>query len=120
MWRSSLLFCLVLQNTETVSVQDLLTRIEALEKRLHELEEAPKPPATTSKAVAPHDASSHDASPAQTTAQVSAAQPQYPSLDLRGFSDLDLSASDQKGTHNGFTEGQFTMHFVSALAPKVN
>src|SRR5207244_6573369 len=46
--------------------------------------------------------------------------PEYPSLELRGFSDIDFSGSDQKGTHSGFSEGQFTLHLVSALAPKVN
>src|SRR5205085_10486226 len=57
------------------------------------------------------------AAAAQTEA---AAQTVYPSLELRGFSDINVSASDQKGTHSGFSEGQFTLHMVSALAPKVS
>src|SRR5205807_6940541 len=69
-----------------------------------------------------HDAGSHDAIPPQAAAAQTAAtaQPLYPSLELRGFSDINASASDQKGTHSSFTEGQFTLHMVSALAPKVS
>ena len=111
MWKSSLLLCLILQNGET-SVQELLARIEALEKRVEELE-AERTPTARPAAV------SHDASAPQVTLPAAAAQPQYPSLELRGFSDINFSGSDQKGTHSGFSEGQFTLHLVSALTPKV-
>ena len=42
MWSSSLLLCLLLQNGTTPLVQDLLARIEALEKRVAELEQEKK------------------------------------------------------------------------------
>jgi hypothetical protein len=125
MWKSSLLLCLILQNGET-SVQELLARIDALEKRIEQLEAEKRPPdppapaAATSQVAATHDVGSHDASPPQATASAIAAQPQYPSLELRGFSDINFTGSDQRGTHSGFNEGQFTLHLVSALAPKVN
>jgi hypothetical protein len=119
MWKSSLLLCLILQNSEGFSVQQLLARIEALEKRVEELEREGRS-SPVRQPTAAHDTAAHDAAATQTTAQVDAAQPQYPSLQLRGFSDIDFFGSDQKGTHSGFSEGQFTMHFVSALAPKVN
>jgi len=44
----------------------------------------------------------------------------YPSLKISGFSDIDFSASDQKGTRSGFNEGQFILHLSSALSSKVN
>jgi len=123
MWQSSLLLCLILQSGET-SVQELLARIEALEKRVQELEAERRPPvplAPAPPAPASRDAGSHNGSdPQQAALPAAAALPQYPSLELRGFSDIDFSGSDQKGTHSGFSEGQFTLHLVSALAPKVN
>ncbi|PYR84060.1 MAG: hypothetical protein DMG19_17620 [Acidobacteria bacterium] len=111
MWKSSLLLCLILQSGET-SVQELLARIEALEKRVQELEaegRPPVPPAPAPPAPASRDAGSHNGSdPQQAALPAAAALPQYPSLELRGFSDIDFSGSDQKGTHSGFSEGQFT------------
>src|SRR5439155_3130255 len=81
----------------------------------------PVPPAPAPPAPAARDARSHNGSdPQQAALPAAAALPQSPSLELRGFSDIDFSGSDQKGTHSGFSEGQFTLHLVSALAPKVN
>ncbi len=45
---------------------------------------------------------------------------EYPSLKITGFSDFNFSATDQRGSKSGFSEGQFVLHFVSALSPKVN
>src|SRR2546425_5130706 len=126
MWQSSLLLCLILQNSEP-SVQELLARIDALERRVEQLEAERKPPDPPARPVAAgyagsHDPASHDATPAaQASAeQTAAAQPQFPSLELRGFSDFNFSGSDQKGAHSGFSEGQLTLHLVAALAPKVS
>lgn len=47
-------------------------------------------------------------------------QPMYPSLKAIGFSDFSFSATDQKGSKSGFKEGQFILHFSSALSPKVS
>ena len=119
MWTTSLLLCLVLQNSQDTSIQQLLTRIETLEKRVQELEKERQPLSSGPAAVA-HEIGSHDLIPAQTAPPDALGQPQYPSLQLRGFTDFTASASGQKGTHSGFNEGQFTLHLVSALAPRVN
>src|SRR5712671_1481569 len=126
MWQSSLLLCLILQNSEP-SVQELLARIDALERRVEQLEgehkpaDPPAPPARpAARPAVLHDPASHDAPPQQPPVQTVVIPPQYPSLELRGFADIDFSASDEKGTHSGFFEGQLTLHMVSALAPKVS
>ncbi|HTU34850.1 MAG TPA: hypothetical protein VMF66_13700 [Candidatus Acidoferrum sp.] len=55
----------------------------------------------------------------QTTVAM-AEHPTYPSLQIRGFDDVDFSSTDQKGTLSGFNLGQFVLHFSSALSPKVS
>jgi hypothetical protein len=47
------------------------------------------------------------------------AEPEYPSLKLTGFSDVNFSATDQPDVRSGFTEGQFALHLTSALSPRV-
>src|SRR5215813_790114 len=122
MWSSSLLLCLLLQNGTTPLVQDLLARIEALEKRVAELEQekktAPAAEPVTPQQTPPASAGGHQAG--AVAVPQDAGLPEYPSLHMTGFTDLNFSASDQRGTHSGFNEGQFTLHFVSALSPKVN
>jgi hypothetical protein len=49
-----------------------------------------------------------------------AEHPSYPSLQIRGFGDVDFSATDQHGSHSGFSMGQFVLHFSSSLSPKVS
>lgn len=49
-----------------------------------------------------------------------AEHPTYPSLQIRGFGDVDFSSTDQKGTFSGFNLGQFVLHFSSSLSPKVS
>src|SRR5262249_39720793 len=44
----------------------------------------------------------------------------YPSLHIRGFGDVDFSATDQKGSVSGFSLGQFVLHFSSPLSQKVS
>lgn len=46
----------------------------------------------------------------------------YPWLRIGGFSDFNFSATDEKkaGATSGFREGQFVLHFTSALAPRVS
>jgi len=44
---------------------------------------------------------------------------QSPTLRLSGFSDFNFSATDQKGTKSGFTEGQFVLHAISSLSQRV-
>ena len=55
--------------------------------------------------------------PADQTARE--AQPEYPSLHLSGFADINFAAQNRAEGARGFTEGQFTLHLVSALSPRV-
>ncbi|HUI75569.1 MAG TPA: porin [Candidatus Acidoferrum sp.] len=99
---------------------------------------APAPAAEVATAVAPAPVAaphvspppstsvhSHDQAPsaqeiAAQQAAVQQAEVHYPSLQIRGFGDVDFSATDQKGTNSGFNLGQFTLHFASALSSKVS
>ena len=123
-------------------IQQLLQRIDTLEKRVAELEKAqglapgaPAAPRTAQRAPAtappgPGPAHDHEQAPAPEP-QAAEVQPVYPSLKIAGFSDLDFSATDLHGPsggfgaqtlvepHSGFEEGQFVLHLSSALSPKV-
>jgi len=58
--------------------------------------------------------------PAAAQSTLSQPQSQFPSLNLIGFSDFNFQATDAKttGATSGFQEGQFVLHFTSALAPR--
>ena len=104
-------------------IQQLLQRIDHLENRVADRESAKGaapnpvtqtvPPSMTQPAVAQGRAA-HDHG---TTIEPPAT---YPSLKISGFSDINFSASDQRGTHSGFNEGQFILHLSSALSSRVN
>jgi hypothetical protein len=112
----------------------LLERIDKLEKRVVELEakvgSTAAAPLTTA-AVRPvqnqtrelqmvgmaQSQASHSAAQA---AAVQEAEIHYPSLAIRGFGDVDFSATDQKGSLSGFNLGQFDLHFASPLSRKVS
>src|SRR5205814_2912744 len=49
-----------------------------------------------------------------------AAATEYPSLHLSGFADVDFAAQNRSEGPRGFSEGQFVLHFASALSPRVN
>lgn len=44
----------------------------------------------------------------------------YPSLEIRGFTDVDYAATDSAATPDGFQLGQFVLHLTSPLARKVS
>jgi hypothetical protein len=44
----------------------------------------------------------------------------FPSLQIRGFGDVDFSATDQKGSISGFNLGQLVLHLASPLSDKVS
>src|SRR2546427_6025003 len=116
------------------STQGLLDRVEQLEKRIAELEDHERKQATTTP---PADSSSQTgagiklveagASPAPAShsehmgsaTEEREAQIHYPSLQIRGFGDIDFSATDQKGSVSGFDLGQFVLHLASPLSKKV-
>ncbi|HYE23616.1 MAG TPA: hypothetical protein VEG32_00325 [Clostridia bacterium] len=117
------------QSAPTVSgadVRSLLERIEKLEKRVAELEGRASPgstPAHTPPAWSPQTAatlpgaSAHDA--AMHDAMISDAE-SFPSLKIRGFADVDFSASDRPGARSGFSLGQFVLHLASPLSKKIS
>lgn len=45
---------------------------------------------------------------------------EYPSLHMVGFGDVNFSAMSDTGSKSGFNEGQFVLHFASALSQKVS
>ena len=47
------------------------------------------------------------------------ALPEYPSLHISGFADINFAAQNRSEGARGFSEGQFTLHLVSALSPRV-
>ena len=47
------------------------------------------------------------------------ALPVYPSLHIAGFGDVNFAAQNRNEGARGFTEGQFTLHMVSALSPRI-
>jgi phosphate-selective porin O/P len=115
----------------------LLERIQQLERRVNELEAKQGPPAQSAvytaseSAVAPaqppqeiaaqaapmHHDLEERAAATQTIQQL---EPHYPSLQIRGFGDVDFSATDQKGTNSGFSLGQLDLHLASALSRKIS
>jgi hypothetical protein len=113
------------QAVDAELVRTLLDRIERLEKRVAELESpnaaaaapqpanpaAPAPPAATAAAM---PGMAHD------TAPRIEADASHPATQIAGFSDINFVASDQKGAHSGFNEGQFILHISSALSRKVS
>ena len=115
-------------------VRLLLRKVDALEKRVAELEQnkgeqtvaapddggaAPKTgdaasdptaaPARAGTAMDEHDHAS--ANPAS--------EERYPSLRIRGFGDINFSATDNRTQHSGFNMGQFTLHLASPLSKKI-
>src|SRR5438105_6763669 len=108
----------------TETIRALLSRIELLEKRVAELETrsnptapavlepaapAPEPPPPMQAGAAPHMHAEHPGTPQMTS----------PSPHLEGFGDFNFAATDKPGSHSGFNEGQFVLHFNSALSSKV-
>jgi hypothetical protein len=122
-------WALVAQTPSSADIQALLTRIDRLEKRVAELEgsataagQATRPPAQqlapSAIAQSPQPApGAHDEHLA--TTEAAQGVPQSPLLKMTGFSDINFSATDQRGVKSGFNEGQFTLHTVSSLSPKV-
>ncbi|HET8925808.1 MAG TPA: hypothetical protein VFN26_22685 [Candidatus Acidoferrum sp.] len=118
-------------------VRVLLERVQQLEKRVNELEAkqtsvpgAPtaavesaanitpaQPPTPQPAARAAAQDHQHDAQQEQATVQQ--LETHYPNLQIRGFGDVDFSATDQKGTTSGFNLGQLDLHLASALSQKV-
>src|SRR5712692_10479947 len=124
------------QGDQTQTIKDLLGRIEKLEKRVEELEakqafEAAAPVAearTTSPANSDPTSAVSKSPPAQKPedhsghSQIARGEGNYPSLQFRGFTDINFAATDQKGapSSSGFRLGQFVLHLTSPLSKKIS
>lgn len=113
-------------------VRLLLERVQRLESRLADLEAKEAPAATNVLAAAnvspsptqtsqepPAGAQGHGHDVQEQPATVQQMEQRYPSLQIRGFGDVDFSATDQKGSTSGFNLGQLDLHLASALSHKV-
>src|SRR6202158_3772024 len=121
------------------TVQNLLDRIPQLEKRIAQLEDrerkqqaaqAGTPPvpvlapaettqaAVTTPTAAPAPAASHEDH--ASIGEMRDRERRCPSLQIRGFGDVDFSATDQKGSVSGFNLGQLVLHLASPLSEKVS
>ena len=113
-------------------MKELLRRIDRLEKRVNELEanehnpiairaasaaQQPAPPVQSQQPDTASALSAHEHIPSSELQQV---ETHYPSLQIRGFGDVDFSATDQKGSNSGFNLGQFVLHLASPLSGKVS
>lgn len=115
-------------------IKALLARVELLEKQVAELKATqvasaaaagPPPTATTKPAPSTEPRATQAAPTPEHGGQIPQEAMQqlethYPSLQIRGFGDVDFSATDQKGTTSGFTLGQFDLHLASALSQKIS
>jgi hypothetical protein len=118
---------------QTEQIKSLLERIQQLEKRLADVETrlpaSSTPVLTAANVPLSQPAATQTASPAVQEHQHDVAADQvavrqmethYPSLQIRGFGDVDFSATDQKGTNSGFNLGQLDLHLASALSQKIS
>jgi hypothetical protein len=108
----------------------LLERIQQLEKRVNDLEERDRQ-RTVAQAPAPETPPEHEpaaqAAPRPSVGEhrehatiAQEAERHYPSLQIRGFGDVDFAATDQRGAVSGFNLGQFDLHLASPLSEKVS
>jgi hypothetical protein len=115
-------------------VRVLLERIQQLERRVTDLEakqapasasavsaanESPVPSRSSQQQTPPAATQSHEHEVREQAATVQQMEQHYPSLQIRGFGDVDFAATDQKGTTSGFNLGQLDLHLASALSRKV-
>ncbi len=120
--------------TPVESIKALLERIDRLETRLGELEEKLNSQPVACSMLANfsvgHRSVVHGRVPGveppqepKTPTEVAVAaqeEASYPSLQIRGFTDVNFSATDQHGSTSGFNLGQFVLHMASPLSKKVS
>ena len=126
------------------TVQTLLDRIQQLENRIDQLEErdrqkeaqasgpatpgAVQPPAapvpesaaTTVASAAPPPPAAMQGEDHASMGEIRDVERHFPSLQIRGFGDVDFSGTDQKGSTSGFNLGQLVLHLASPLSEKVS
>lgn len=122
---------LLAQSASQPDLTEVLKRLEAVEHRVQDLEQQnaalrAQLASAAPTAAAPVEAPSQRAAtpPTAVTEQAAATPPEshetYPNLHLRGFADVDFSATDAKGQPSGFNLGQFVLHASSPLSKKVS
>ncbi len=118
---------------QTELVRTLLERIDRLESRVNELENklacAPEPCTPNAKMVTASAADPPAPAAKSVTMQEHQEHPMpvveqstFPSLQIRGFGDVDFSATDQHGlpSNSGFNLGEFVLHLASPLSRKIS
>src|SRR4051794_29823894 len=117
--------CSVAGNAQTVSQTDLSTvlkRLDAVEHRVQDLEQQnaalrAQLSGTPPPSEAPVQTAMSKSAPAKDHDQMGGTTPEghetYPNLHLRGFADVDFSATNIKGQPSGFNLGQFVLHMSS-------
>src|SRR5713226_619647 len=105
-------------NSQTELIRALRERIDQLERRMAQMEDAVarRKPETKPETVRE---TAHMAEHPMGTETTPSRESTYPSLKIAGFGDFNFAATDQHGTRSGFTEGQFGLHLNSNLSPKV-
>ena len=120
----------------TELIKSLLERLEELENRVEELE-GKQPPSLIASLSSPPVPGAEKLDPPALVAglkqepaperpaqlgQIQAMEVEgpYPNLKIRGFSDVDFSATDQRGSFSGFNVGQFIFHVASPLSKKIS
>src|SRR4030088_3146128 len=121
----------------------LLERIRQLEKRMSDLESKqgvsahvlpdenesssqlvataqPATPPATPIGPAPAAVQEHQHDVARQQVAEGQMERHYPSLQIRGFADVDFSATDQTNTNSGFNLGQLDLHLASPLSQKIS
>lgn len=117
-------------------IQTLLARIDKLEQRVNDLEgklACPSPPCAPEAhvllasmgeppALPPAAAPKPAPKPQQDQhgMPVGEQQSPFPTMQIRGFGDVDFGTTNQPGVNSGFTLGQFVLHISSPLTSKVN
>src|SRR5712671_1389350 len=101
---------------QTEQIRILLERVQQLEKRVSELEtkvptslvavaeapaNAPAAPKPEMAEAAPAPGPMHQHEPTESQATTRQLEARYPSLQIRGFGDVNFSTTDQRGTISG-------------------
>lgn len=113
----------VRDNAEAETLREMREQIAALEARVRELEskQPTQPsPAPAAEAVAAVNAAAHPAAheAAGQHDEHDTEQTGAPRLQIQGFADVNLNASNQRGSHTSFALGQLDLFITSRLSEK--
>ena len=116
------------EGLEVETIREMREQIAALEARVRELESvrASQPPVAPAAEAAKAAAEARPASPEAAAAhgapgqhdEHDAEQTGAPRLQIQGFADVNLSASNQRGSHTSFALGQLDLFITSRISEK--